>query len=272
MPYNDRLFQLLTELELPELLTIWQGALKRKPEDEEFSSLSHELQVAAVSAEWRAVHGHSVLNLARTPHELPWKRILIDVADKLKPGRGWTDLRMDDSASEPEIEAQILGFFDERFRSAWEAMSTPDRQKLADQLNAEIDTAGRLRTDLALRAGVAHVTTTSLSAALGAGLLSGTGALMLASGTTSAVVGGLMGGALYQLGIWLVFRLFGMLAGVQLMATGGAAAIGGALLSAPAAAAFLANALMSTSYRKTIPATLTLLCAHEFRRQFAATE
>jgi len=74
---------------------------------------------------------------------------------------------------------------------------------------------------------------------------------------------------LYQLGLWLVVRLFGVWSGAQLVAGGGAAAIGGALLSVPAAAVFVANALMTTSYRKTIPATLLLLSAHELRRQFA---
>jgi len=39
----------------------------------------------------------------RSDHELPWKRILIDVADNLNPGVGWTDFRMDDGRAEEAI-------------------------------------------------------------------------------------------------------------------------------------------------------------------------
>lgn len=86
------------------------------------------------------------------------------------------------------------------------------------------------------------------------------------------MVGGLLGGALYQIGLWLVVRIFGWWSGAKLAIGSGAATIGGALVSTPALIAFAANALMSTSYRKTIPATLSLLCAHEMRRQLAAME
>jgi uncharacterized protein YaaW (UPF0174 family) len=77
---------------------------------------------------------------------------------------------------------------------------------------------------------------------------------------------------LYQIGLWIVVRIFGWWSGAQLVSGGGAAVIGGVLVSAPALIAFIANALMSTSYRKTIPATLSLLCAHEMRKQLAELE
>jgi uncharacterized protein YaaW (UPF0174 family) len=272
MPYQDRLFQLLEALDTSELNSIWEAALRRKTSDEEFGVVSKELQIALISAEWRTVHGHSVRNMWRGSHELPWKRILIDVADKLKPGFGWTPHRMDDSITEPALEQEILGYFDERFRAAWEAMSESERQKLVDQLNAEAKVADQMVNRHALQAGLRGLTVTSLSAGIGAGLLSGAGALALAGGSGSFALGGLLGGSLYRLGLWLVVRVFGMLSGAQLVASGGAAAVGGALLSAPAAAAFLANAVMSTSYRKTIPATLMLLTVHELRRQVAQAE
>jgi uncharacterized protein YaaW (UPF0174 family) len=272
MPYNDRLFQLLQDLDDPELRAIWVTALRREGSDEEFDAVSHELKVALISAEWRGVHGHSLRNLWRDSHDLPWKRILIDVADKLKPGIGWTAFDMDDPISEAELEQVILRFFDERARDAWAAMKDDDKQKLADQIDAELASAAGLTRQQATKAGLGHVTTTSLAAGIGTGLLSGAGALALASGTTTLALGGLLSGALYQIGLWVVVRLFGVLSGAQLVASGGAAAVGGALLSAPAAAAFLANAAMSTSYRKTIPATLALLGAHELRRQVAAQE
>lgn len=272
MPYNDRLFQLLEGLDEPELQAIWERALKRSGTDEKFSAVSRSYKVALISAEWRAAHGHTLVNLLRDSHELPWKRILIDVADKLKPGWGWTAYGMDDPISEEELEQMILRFFDQRVREAWEAMSDEDRQKMASTLDAEAAAAAGMTSQQAAQAGFGHITTTSLAAGIIAGLLSGAGAVGLASGAASVAVGGLLGGTLYQLGLWVVVRVFGWLSGVQLAAQGGAAAVGGALLSAPAAVIFLAQAVMSTSYRKTIPATLLLLSAHELRRQLATVE
>jgi uncharacterized protein YaaW (UPF0174 family) len=272
MPYNDRLFQLLRELDDAELRSIWVTALRREGDDEEFDAVPHELKVALISAEWRAVHGHSLPNLWRDSHGLPWKRILIDVADKLKPGWGWTAYGMDDPTSEEALEQMILRSFDQRVREAWEAMSDEEKQKMASTLDAEAAAAAGMTRQQAAKAGFGHITTTSLAAGISAGLLSGAGAMGLASGAASLAVGSVLGGTLYQLGLWVVVRVFGWLSGAQLAASGGAAAVGGALLSAPAALIFLAQAVMSTSYRKTIPATLLLLSAHELRRQLATME
>lgn len=179
---------------------------------------------------------------------------------------------MDDAVTEPALEATILGFFEERVRIAWAAMSPQEQQKLADQMNSAMSSADALATNHAMKAGVGHVTATSLTSAIGGGLVTGAGVVALATGTTTFAIGGLLGGTLYQLGLWLVVRMFGVVSGAQWVASGGAAAVGRALLSAPAAAAFVANAAMSTSYRKTIPATLMLLSAQELRRQLAELE
>jgi len=84
MPYDDRLFKLLGQLDARELQGIWEVALKCKPGHEDFALGTREWQVACISEEWRAVHGHTMWNIRRGKHEMPWKRILIDVADKLK--------------------------------------------------------------------------------------------------------------------------------------------------------------------------------------------
>jgi uncharacterized protein YaaW (UPF0174 family) len=221
---------------------------------------------------WRAAHGHTLLNLNRGKHDLPWKRILIDVADKLKPGLGWTAVKLSDATTEFELEQVILGYLDERAKRAWAAMSEVDKQKLVDKLNADLSTSARLTERAATQAGWKGVTMASLGAGIATGLVSGAGALVLAQGVTSAVVGSIVGGTLYRLGMWVIVRLFGFWSGAQLAVGGGAAVIGGALLSAPAAVAFAANAVMSTSYRKSIAATLVVLSAHEMRRQLAAME
>jgi len=272
MPYDDRLFALLRELDDQELRTIWVDALKCAPDRDDFAIGSRELKILNISKEWRAVHGHTLLNLRRGNHELPWRRILVDVADKLKPGWGWSDFRTDDERSDGEIEASILRYFDERAQEAWAKMSEEERAKLASSLEQELAHA-QANVDASVRgAGISGITTSSLGAGIGAGLLSGAGALSLAQGATSFALSGLIGGTLYQLSFWIVVRVFGAWSGVQLMASGGLATVAGALLSVPALVAFAANAVMSTSYRKTIPATLALLTAHELRRQLADLE
>jgi uncharacterized protein YaaW (UPF0174 family) len=272
MPGNDRLFQLLSELDDAELMNIWATCLGKTPEDEYFEPGSKDHKVIVISKEWRAVHGHTLLNRFRNDHDLPWKRILIDVADKMKPGLGWTDFKLDDDHTEEKVEAAILGFFDELVKLQWEKLSEEDRQKMVDNINDSLDHTAEVVRAKGNRAGFAPVTVSSLSTGIGTGLLAGGGALLVAQATASGVVGGLLGGVLYQIGLWIVVRIFGWWSGAQLVSGGGAAVIGGALVSAPALIAFIANALMSTSYRKTIPATLSLLCAHEMRKQLAELE
>jgi uncharacterized protein YaaW (UPF0174 family) len=265
---NDRLLTLLSGLDDSELLAIWTKALLCEPDEDHFDKATHQQRVDLISMEWRAIHGHTLANQFRDPHALPWKRILIDVADKLQPGLGWTAYLMDDAHTEQEIEADIRRMYDQRVQDMWAKMSPTEREKLAQTLDGEFNAAASALTRTGKVAGLRSITVSSLGSGISAGLLTGAGALALAQGTTSMLVGGLLGGTLYQLGLWLVVRLFGFWSGAQLVASGGAAAVGGALLSAPAAAVFLANAVMSTSYRKTIPATMALLMAHELRRQF----
>jgi uncharacterized protein YaaW (UPF0174 family) len=265
---SDRLLTLLSALDDSELQAIWCQALRCELDRASFDKASRQQRIELISMEWRSVHGHTLMNMFRDEHALPWKRILIDVADKLRPGMAWTSYTMDDEHSEEEIEADIRRMYDKRVQDMWAKMSPTDKEKLAQTLDGEFNAAASALTRTGKVAGVRSITVSSLGSGISAGLLTGAGALTLAQGATSMLVGGLLGGALYQIGLWLVVRLFGYWSGAQLVAGGGAAAVGGALLSAPAAVLFVANALMSTSYRKTIPATMQLLMAHELRRQF----
>ena len=94
---------LLSEIDDNELANIWTKCLRMKPDDEFFGEGSKDHKVIVISKEWRAIHGHTLVNRFRSDHELPWKRILIDVADNLNPGVGWTDFRMDDGRAEEAI-------------------------------------------------------------------------------------------------------------------------------------------------------------------------
>lgn len=114
MPYNDRLFQLLAALTPSELAALWTEALGKTTSDKDFWCASPEQQVVLISAEWRAAHGHTLRNRFRGEHDLPWKQMLIDVADKLKPGTTWTAYSMEDSITEPQLEHIILGYLEQR--------------------------------------------------------------------------------------------------------------------------------------------------------------
>lgn len=272
MPYNDRMFKLLGELDDHELLALWTDALKRSPDHEDFAVGSREYRIVAISRDWRSVHGHSVLNIRRSTHELAWRRILIDVADKLKPGWGWSDFEMSDARSDEDIEAAIRVYLDEHTKTAWEKMSAQDRERMADDLEQQLRRDDVNARGLATGAAARSITVSSLTAGISAGLFAGAGALTLAQGAAGLAVGSLLGSTLTQLGFWIVVRIFGWWSGGQLALTGGAATVAGAVLSIPAAAAVAANAVMSTSYRKSIPALLMVLTAHELRRQISASE
>ncbi len=272
MPANDRLYQLLSELDDSELKSIWTTCLGKKPVDENFERGNKGHKVIVISKEWRAVHGHTLRNRFRKDHDLPWKSILIDVADKMKPGLRWTEFKIDDHHTEEEIETAILVFFDELVQVYWKSLSEEDRQEMVIKINGLLDSDDEIVRAEGGRAGFTPVTISSLSTGIGTGLLAGGGALFLAQTTASGVIGGLLGGVLYQIGFSILIQAFGWWSGTQLVLGGGAAVIGGMLVSAPALIAVICNALMSTSYRKTIPATLSLLSAHEMRKQLSELE
>src|SRR5512137_152369 len=251
MPYNDRLFALLSELEDQELEGIWAQALRCKPDFNDYAAGSRDWRLACISAEWRAVHGHTLRNRFRSPHALPWKRILIDVADKLKPGLWWTSYRLDDKFSEAEIETDILRMCDERARKMWDDMTPETRKEFAQALNKELKAAaaelGRTSKGVAARS----VTVASLGSGIAAGLLTGGGALMFAQGAATSYFAGLAGGSvLAQLGLWITVRILGKWAGLKLVLTGGAAQVGARFVYWPLAVVMAADLFMQTSYRK----------------------
>lgn len=130
MPYDDRLFALLRGLDDEELRHIWVDCLKQCPEQKVFAQSSHEERVVWVSRVWRTEHGSFVRNVMRGEHEFPWKQILIDVADKLRPGLGWTPYKLNDAHSETELERVVLDLYDERLGEDWPQL-TPEQQRQA---------------------------------------------------------------------------------------------------------------------------------------------
>ena len=272
MPYDDRLFEHLRKLSEDDLTTIWTTGLKMKPTDKEFLRVPHESKVERVSAELRSAAGHSMVNVFRDDHELPWRRILIDAADKMKPGWNWTRFKMEDEYPDAVIEDRILRYADALTRSVWEKMSEAEQEAAVASMNQALSDADQKLKNRALVAGATVVTREGLTQAVSAGLLTGGGVALLMQGTASALVGGLLGGVAYQIGLWVVVQLFGWWAGLKLILWGGAAWIGGAVIAAPAIPVAVVSSLAAPSYRKTIPSVVLILTSLEVARQLASLE
>jgi uncharacterized protein YaaW (UPF0174 family) len=179
-----------------------------------------------VSKELRSVAGNSLLNPFRGVHDLPYRRILVDVADKLTAGRlKWSPYRASGLESPAEIENYIAERIDARTAELYAAMSDDDKRKLQDSLTADMRSRG-------LPEAVIRATMTAMSS----GVISGV--------TLGPVVASLLFG-----GLWTT--IFGL--SVAQLVLGGIAAGG------PAGLALAAVAIAtSPSYSKTIPAVYRL--------------
>lgn len=268
MAYNDRLFNLLHEMKNNELDALWENALKNKPQHKDFDKMKHSDKVTLISKELREVSGHSILNIFRKDHELPWKTILIDVADKLKPGTTWTEFSLHDNNTEADIERRILEYVDQRTKEAWDKLSAADQQQTVDNINKKIQAEAQILKQKTTYITVKSVTVDSMSNAVAAGLLTGGGLATLISGSAVAVVGGVVGSILAQIGLWLVLEFAGWWLGLKLIFTGSLGAIGLAAIAAPAAVIAAGTTLMTPSYSKTIPAVITILASHQTRQLF----
>jgi hypothetical protein len=131
MPINDRLFHLLGSLEDEDLLHLWVHCLGNKPEQDGFVGGVRSWRIARLSQVWRASHGSALRNLARDPHELPWKQMLIDAADRLTTGLAGSSYRMDDPHSEESIEWAVLDLYDARVGPLWDRLTDKDRRKIS---------------------------------------------------------------------------------------------------------------------------------------------
>jgi hypothetical protein len=81
---NDLLMRRLRRLKVTDLRTILTGGLR--VDEKTVSTLKKEDLVLLFSKELRAAAGSTAKNQFRGDHDLPYKQILIDVADKMAPG------------------------------------------------------------------------------------------------------------------------------------------------------------------------------------------
>jgi hypothetical protein len=267
MPQHDRLFQLLSQMETLELEQSWSSL--KKGGDSSFSNFSRQEKINLISKELRSVSGHSLVNVFRDEHAMPWKQILIDTADKLKPGLGWTYHTLNDKSTEEEIEKKILIYLDDMIKSSWEKSSQADKDTLSNSLTTVLQQAAEQEAIQKQKIGqvaIQTVTAQTLGNAISNGLFIGGGMRMLIAKTSIGVVGSAFGANfLSQLGIWFVVQFFGWWAGLKLIIGGGAAKLGVAIIGTPLIVIGLANTAMSPSYTKSIPTVISILVSHQFR-------
>lgn len=183
--------------------------------------------------EYRSVAGFSFVNIFRTT-ELPYKQILVDVANKIKP-KGAGKFYLEDEHSEKEIEDNIMEFFAKQIADELNSLSEEDRKKKVAELikkmkESKMDIKSINQFESALAAG----------GAIGVGTI-----ITLATAPLTA--------AIFYSGLFA-----GMWAGVFGMGSTYLALTGTGVGLAAALPIFVFY-LSAPSYRKTIPATLQLI-------------
>ena len=224
MPINDVLFQRLRIAQRPDLLLLL-GDLKLNRE--RFNAKPNDEIIETISATLRSVGGHSLVNPIRERHELSYKQILVDVADKLAPGRmNWSQFRVSGSESEVEIEDYIAHCLESRTKDLLASMSHGNKQELQARLEADMRSKG-------VPESVVQATITGVSTGAFAGV----------------AIGPLIASLLFS-GLWT--SIFGLTAAQMLV---GGVAVGGPVGIGLAGIAVVCG----PSYGKTIPAVYRLI-------------
>ena len=185
-----------------------------------------------ISKKYRSAAGHSLMNVTRSAHALPYKRILIDVADKLKTGLFWTNYKMDDNFSEIDIEEKIVEFANHRLEKEFNKLSPEERARAKEILEKKLRDLGV--NQATINATVTAFTSGSIGAALAAP------AAMSVFYTSTQVLFAAMFGATI---VPTALQLF-------LTGTGVGLAV---------AAPMLAVTLGAPAYRKIIPVTMRMI-------------
>ncbi len=120
MPRGDRLFELLKELTDIEKEYLTRNILE----------LDTNIYVNNLSKEIRAYAGNSVANIFRDDHDLEWKKIIIDVANKLNEGIFNTDFSEGDGKPEKEIEEFILNKVNDIVKEKWILKNVKTRERV----------------------------------------------------------------------------------------------------------------------------------------------
>jgi hypothetical protein len=138
---NDRLMQRLSLCSKADLLDLLKD-LKLDPAKESLSS-EHQLRLL-VSKELRSVAGHSAANVFRGPHAMPYREILVQVADKLTPGMFKRSPYRADRAGDPDdlIENYIFARVQSLIEEQLSKLNPEQRGELEAKLVAQLRDQG----------------------------------------------------------------------------------------------------------------------------------
>ena len=262
---QDLLTQRLNSLADSDLKSLIVGGL-RVPESR-VDGLSHAELVELCGCRLCFAAGSTTANfLRRTKNQrLPYKQVLIDVADRLAPGvtpLSWTKYRLGDGHTEESIEEYVLALFEERTRKWWDSLSDKKRARFVDGLNSVL--AGEAEGARSSNKGpIPLLQQQALENLIQAGLV---------TGLSKVSAGGLLGVAgvslIGQLGWLILVQTVGWMAGVKIavFGVGGYGAFGGAVTTLGTAAVGAVIALPGVlyfidtpAYRKTVPTTIMLV-------------
>ena len=260
---QDLLTQRLQSLVVDDLKSLLIGGLRL--EETKLEGLPHTDLVILCSAKLRTAAGSSTLNLTRSPHQFPYKQLLIDVADKLTQGTtplSWTKYRLKDQHGEEEIEQVILELFEEKVRRWWQKLPEAKRLEFVDGINSVMHSDQDF-TKLTKKGAAPLLRQQAIEQLIQTGLI--TGLAQVSAGGALGVIGVSLIG---QLGWVILAQTLGWMAGLKIavFGIGGYGALGGAVTWLGTAAIGTAVALPGTvllldgaAYRKTVPTTLMLL-------------
>jgi uncharacterized protein YaaW (UPF0174 family) len=222
---NDLLMERLSVCSKADLLELLKD-LKVDPNNK--APLSEGQLRLLVSKELRSVAGHSAANVFRAPHAMPYREILVQVADKLTPGLFQRSPYRADRKGDPDdlienyIFARVQALVEEQVRKLNPEQRSELEAKLVEQLRDQ---------------------------GFSTHMLSGVGAALTSGSFTGVLAAPLMAKLLFG-GFWTF--LLGM--GARQILIGGLAV--GAPLGLLIAGLAVAG---SPSYRKLIPAVVRLI-------------
>jgi len=193
MPLNDKLFDRLRMAKRPDLLLLLED-LKLDPND--YKKLNNSELITVISRELRSAAGNSFVNAGRGDHDFPYKQILIDVADKLCPGRfSQTKYHIIDSSTSEDIEEYINERFNEIVKKHINKMTSSEKSKLQAEIEKDLRKQGN-PNDIVI---TSSLTTIPLSILLATPVVAnvifgGLWTMIFGFSTGQLIVGGLLGG------------------------------------------------------------------------------
>lgn len=222
----DTIFLLLNQATSEEKIEICK-ALK----------LPVDSDVYQISKEYRSAAGHTVGNWFRGDHDMPYKEILCDIANKLKPKKDKNVYGLGDGRTEKDIEDKILDYFAAKIAEELNRMNPEERTKKIEQIREAYAAGKYIDMDPASIDEIIRVLTATT--------VTGSSIALLLTGTVTS--------HLFYSGIFAALwaSVFGMSSSLLLLTGTGV----GTLVAAP----LLLLWLGAPSYRKTIPVTLQLI-------------